>query len=225
MESVVICGKGVLAFKILKWFFEKKNIYKVKAFVPAINEDNNSPADWDNLSLKNYCLKNGIKFIKSGNLNDILNENEKKNYDLLVVAFYKRLIREIELKRFKLAINIHLSELPKYRGARGINWALKNKEEFQGVTIHLIDKLLDHGPIISQCRFSIHHKLEEVIDVYNSALEYAFLLFKNTIPKIKEIIPKEQNHNISTYYSSKDFEKLGDRYTFTKKQSLKENFN
>lgn len=221
MKEVVICGKGILCLKILKWFFERKNIYKIKSFVPAKNKKVNSPEDWDNKDIKSFCLYNDIQYIESGVISDLFEKDQKENYkfDLLVVAFYKEIITKSELERFKLAINIHLSELPKYRGARGINWALKNKEEFQGVTIHQIDELLDHGPIFSQCRFSIFYEFEEVIDVYKRSLEYAFLLFSYTIPRIDHIKPVNQNHKLSTYYSSKDFKNLGDRITFTKKQS------
>ena len=36
----------------------------------------------------------------------------------------------------KNIINLHNSPLPKYRGVRPINWALKNGEHSHGVTIH-----------------------------------------------------------------------------------------
>ena len=42
------------------------------------------------------------------------------------------------------------------------------------------------------------------------------------MPNINKIKPKEQNHEEATYYSSKDFDKLGDRRTFTKEKSLNE---
>ena len=227
MKDVVICGKGNLSFKILKWFFERKNIYKIKCFIPSINKEKYSPEDWDNNQIRTFCLSNDIQYIESGLITDLVDKDQEENYkyDLLVVVFYKKIINKSELERFKLALNIHLSELPKYRGSRGINWALKNKEEFQGVTIHLIDELLDHGPILSQCRFSIFHEFEEVIDIYKRSLEYAFLLFSYTIPRLDEIKPIDQNHELSTYYSSKDFKNLGDRYTFTKKESTKLNSN
>lgn len=226
MQRVVVCGKGLLSLKILKLLFENRNSYSLEAFVPSINEEKNSPADWENNEIREFCLENKINFVESGSLSELLEDDKKENnYDLLVVAFYKKLILKKQLDKFRLAINIHLSELPKYRGARGINWALKNEELYQGVTIHVIDEYLDHGAIISQNRFSIYHEFEEVLDVYERSLEYAYLLFKTTLPNLSQIIPKEQNHKLSTYYSSKDFKNLGERYTFTKKESLKKNFN
>ena len=227
MKEVVVCGKGNLSLKILKWFYERKKIYKIKSFIPAITKEINAPKDWDNKEIRSFCQNKDIRYIESGLITDHFDKDQEENYkcDLLVVVFYKKIITKSELERFKLAINIHLSDLPKYRGARGINWALKNKEEFQGVTIHQIDELLDHGPIFSQCRFSIFHEFEEVIDVYKRSLEYAFLLFSDTLPILDEIKPVQQNHELSTYYSSKDFKNLGERYTFTKKESRELNSN
>ena len=223
MKEVVICGKGNLSLKILHWFNERKDIYHIKSFIPALTETEEIllQPDWDNKKVKDYCLKNNIQYVESGLITDILDEEMKDNhqYDLLVFVFYKKIVTKKELEKFKLAINIHLSELPKYRGSRGINWALKNKEQFQGITIHQIDELLDHGPIISQCRFSIFHEFEEVIDVYKRCLDYAFILFSSTMPNLDKIKPVNQNHSLKSYYSSKDFKYLGDRYTFTKKQS------
>ena len=52
MKEVVICGKGNLSLKILKWFFERKKIYKIKSFVPAITKEINAPEDWDNNEIR-----------------------------------------------------------------------------------------------------------------------------------------------------------------------------
>jgi hypothetical protein len=68
-------------------------------------------------------------------------------------------------------------------------------------------------------RFLVNVDFEEVKDVYKRSLEYAFLLFSDTLPILDKIKPVHQNHELSTYYSSKDFKNLGDRYTFTKKES------
>lgn len=52
-------------------------------------------------------------------------------------------------------INIHGGELPKYRGANVLNWALINGESYLGVTIHEIDRNVDSGPILFEWRITI----------------------------------------------------------------------
>ena len=222
MKEVVVCGKGPLIIRILEWIHNNQD-YNVSYFIPVITSKVNPLPEWDNDDVFKFCAENNIKVIESGDFKDLPKKdriyNCKYEYDFLIVAFYKKIIKKSEFNRFSKAINIHLSELPKYRGARGINWALKNNENFQGVTIHLIDELLDHGPIIAQTRFSIYPYFEEVIDVYYRALEYAFILFIQCFPNLDKIYPVPQKHSEHSYYSSKDFKNLGEKETFLKSSS------
>ena len=141
------------------------------------------------------------------------------NSDLLVLMFYKRVIPAWFIDKFDRAINTHISILPEYRGARGINWALKQGRRRHGVTIHEVTPKLDQGPILSQMTFDIFPEFEEVIDVYERALDYAFVLFKHTMKNFDKITPRPQDESKATYYSSKDFHLLGDRLTYTKELS------
>ena len=45
-------------------------------------------------------------------------------------------------------INVHVSLLPKYRGAAPINWVIINGEEKTGVTTMYMDEGLDTGDMI-----------------------------------------------------------------------------
>lgn len=78
---------------------------------------------------------------------------------------------------------------------------------------------LDQGPIVAQCRFTVYPYIDEVQDVYNRALGYAYLLFSHTVPDLERIRFTDQNDAEATYYSSKDYHRLGDRLTFTKESS------
>jgi len=68
----------------------------------------------------------------------------------VVVAFGQILSKSIlEIPRI-MAINLHASELPKYRGAAPINWALIRGETQTGVSIIKMVEKLDAGPLILQ---------------------------------------------------------------------------
>ena len=219
MKKVVIAGKGLLALKVFNWFIERSNKYEIICFVPVFDDD---LCGKHNEDIESLSKKYSIPYIFSGNLEDIPGiANKDFCCDIMQLSFFKAIITKDIINKFSIILNIHLSDLPKYRGSRGVNWALKNNEQTQGVTIHKLDEKLDHGPIISQLKYTIHPNFQEVIDVYNQAIDYAFILFSHTLPDIEHIVPIEQDHSKATYYDSKDFYKLGDRLTFTKKESLK----
>ncbi len=52
-------------------------------------------------------------------------------------------------------INLHVSLLPKYRGAAPIQWAVINGEEETGVSIIQMDEGVDTGDVLAKRRFSI----------------------------------------------------------------------
>ena len=53
------------------------------------------------------------------------------------------------IKNFKYKIiNIHPSLLPKYKGLKTHERAIKNKDKFSGCTVHFVNERLDSGKII-----------------------------------------------------------------------------
>jgi methionyl-tRNA formyltransferase len=55
----------------------------------------------------------------------------------------------------RLCLNLHGTLLPKYRGARTLNWVIERGEVESGVTVHRIDEGMDTGPILLQRRFPL----------------------------------------------------------------------
>lgn len=80
----------------------------------------------------------------------------KQDADLFAVVAYGQILSDAVLTLpKKLALNIHASLLPKYRGAAPINWAIINGENASGVTAMKMAKKMDAGPIILQEKVSI----------------------------------------------------------------------
>ena len=78
------------------------------------------------------------------------------NPDLIVViAFGQILPKELLEIPEKGCINIHVSLLPKYRGAAPINWVIINGEEKTGVSTMYMDEGLDTGDVILSKEFSL----------------------------------------------------------------------
>ncbi|HLC70264.1 MAG TPA: methionyl-tRNA formyltransferase [Patescibacteria group bacterium] len=76
---------------------------------------------------------------------------ETRGLDLNIVCQYGLIIPEsiIETPKFK-TLNVHTSRLPKYRGASPIQGALIAGEVETANTIMLVDKKMDHGPILAE---------------------------------------------------------------------------
>jgi phosphoribosylglycinamide formyltransferase-1 len=77
-----------------------------------------------------------------------LKENE---IDLIVLAGFMRLLSpDFVRKYYGRIINIHPSLLPSFKGEHSIKDAFSYGVKFTGVTVHFVDELTDHGPIILQ---------------------------------------------------------------------------
>ena len=71
--------------------------------------------------------------------------------DALVLAGYLRLLGPEVVRAFDGRIlNVHPSLLPAFPGASSVADALEWGSKVTGVTVHLVDEELDHGPIVSQ---------------------------------------------------------------------------
>jgi phosphoribosylglycinamide formyltransferase-1 len=85
------------------------------------------------------------------------------DHDVSVVALagYMKMIGPVTLARFRGRIlNIHPALLPKYGGrgfyGRAVHEAvLAAGETESGVTVHVVDEVYDHGPILAQARVPV----------------------------------------------------------------------
>lgn len=89
--------------------------------------------------------------------------------DLLVLAGFMRLITDGFVKRHEGKIlNIHPALLPKFPGAHGIDDFWKSGEPESGVTVHIVDEIMDHGPILMQEK--VVREPEDTIETFESKI-------------------------------------------------------
>ena len=215
-KSVVILGKGEQAIRIAQWF-HCSDAYELACVVPVVPEP-----QWTE-SLIGWCEAQGVPYVASGDYRDIPGaDSDTWQVDMAFSVFYGKILPLRFIERAQRCLNLHNGPLPKYRGVAPINWALKNNETMHGVTIHEIEPQIDAGPIVSQVQFSIHPDTDEVIDVYRRALAFGYLLFEQTMPILDKIHPRGQGDAGSSYYTLRDYDRLGDRRDFTRAMSLEE---
>jgi methionyl-tRNA formyltransferase len=98
-----------------------------------------------------FCLKKKLNVIEFENWDNFKNSlNLIKPTAGVIAGFGKIIPKEIIDSFPKQMLNVHPSLLPKYRGPNPIREVILNGEKETGVTIFLIDELVDHGPILKQ---------------------------------------------------------------------------
>lgn len=82
---------------------------------------------------------------------------KKQHIDLVVLAGYMRILSPVFIRAFAgKIINIHPALLPAFKGAHAIKDAYDYGVKVTGVTVHLVDEEVDHGPVIRQAAVRIH---------------------------------------------------------------------
>jgi len=115
---------------------------------------------------------------------------QEHQIDLLLLAGFMRLITGDFVSRHEGRIlNIHPAMLPKFPGAHGIEDFWKSGESSSGVTVHIVDAEMDHGPILMQQK--VDRTAEDTMETFEAkihAVEHQLYwrALKNYIPKLSQ---------------------------------------
>jgi phosphoribosylglycinamide formyltransferase-1 len=108
---------------------------------------------------------------------------------VVVLAGYMKMVGPVTLDRFRGRIlNIHPALLPKYGGrgfyGRAVHEAvLAAGETESGVTVHVVDEVYDHGPILAQARVPVLPG-DTPGSLANRVLEQEHTLYAETLQRI-----------------------------------------
>ncbi len=123
------------------------------------------------------------------------------NPDIIVVVAFGQILPKsiLDIPKFG-CINVHVSLLPKYRGAAPINWVIINGEQKTGVTTMYMDEGLDTGDMILTEEFDLNDEItagelhDKMRDIGADVLIKTLNQIENgTAPRIP------QNHEEFTY--------------------------
>lgn len=132
---------------------------------------------------------------------DFLDKLRELNPDLIVVIAFGQILRKEVLDIPKYGcVNVHVSLLPKYRGAAPINWAIINGEEKTGVTTMFMDEGLDTGDIIKTREFSLDDEINAG-QLHDIMMEEGADVLSQTVKAIEDGTAERirQNDDESTY--------------------------
>lgn len=107
-------------------------------------------------------------------------------------------------------VNIHSSNLPKYRGMMPNFWAMYHGDDTAGITVHTMDEELDKGKIILQDEIEI--RPEDTLDS----------LIKRSKKRGAELVVKALEQIKNGEVKLKDYEGEGSYFSFPTKEDVKE---
>ncbi|MBR2930220.1 MAG: methionyl-tRNA formyltransferase [Clostridia bacterium] len=121
--------------------------------------------------------------------------------DIIVVVAYGKILPESVINYPKHGcINLHVSLLPKYRGAAPMQRAIIDGESETGVTVMQMDVGLDTGDVISQVSFPIL-PTDNFENIHDESAEIGADLLIRTIKDIEDgvAVREPQDSSLATY--------------------------
>jgi methionyl-tRNA formyltransferase len=108
--------------------------------------------------MKQFAVSNGLSVIQPETFKDQAEVDRLSGMapDLVVVAAYGQILPDsvLRIPKYK-SINIHPSLLPKYRGPSPVAAAILHGDAVTGVTIMLVEKKVDSGPVLSHKEMAV----------------------------------------------------------------------
>jgi len=106
--------------------------------------------------------------------------------DWIVLAGFMRILSNSFIERFRnRIINIHPALLPAFPGAHAVRDALEYGVKITGVTVHLVDEVLDGGPILAQAPVMVRDD-DTVESLHNRIHAAEHQLYPETLKRMIE---------------------------------------
>lgn len=153
--------------------------------------------------VKRVALTHNVSVYQPKNLKEPQTEQIIRDIapDIIVVVAYGCILPKgiLNIPRYG-CINLHVSKLPKYRGAAPVQWAVINGEKETGVTVMYMDEGLDTGDIITMCPVEIYPD-ETAGELFERVTETGCKTLCETLLKIENntAVRKKQNGDEASY--------------------------
>ncbi len=148
------------------------------------------------------ALENGIQVI-TVDKDNIFEKIKNISFDILLSCGFSYILNtEVINQANKLAVNVHPTLLPKYRGYRSGPFIIINGERKSGVTIHELTTDMDKGDIFMQEEFEVT-PFDTTKSVFRKAQELESKMLIDFLRNLKkgELRRIQQNENEATTYN------------------------
>ena len=152
---------------------------------------------------KAYALEQGIRVLTPKTLrsDEFFEDLKEINPDIIVVVAYGKILpREVISYPKYGCINLHVSLLPKYRGAAPMQRAIMDGESETGVTVMQMDEGLDTGDILLMEKFAILPD-DDFEKIHDRSIEVGAPLLIRALSDIEsgKAMPIKQDDSLATY--------------------------
>jgi methionyl-tRNA formyltransferase len=154
--KIIFMGTPDFGMPVLKYLISDTNV------VAVVTQPDKKVGRSQTLTpppIKQFATEKNIEVLQpekvKGN-SDFVKQIKDLKPDLVIVVAYGFILPKeiLDIPKFGV-INIHASLLPKYRGASPIQSAILNGDQETGVSLMLLDELMDHGAILAQKKVKI----------------------------------------------------------------------
>jgi methionyl-tRNA formyltransferase len=105
-----------------------------------------------------WAVQQDVTVFKTHNVNSLEFIEQVRSYHAdaaVIIAFGQKLSPQLIGSMGRLAVNLHASLLPKYRGAGPINWAMIRGEKVTGVSVIGLVQQMDGGDVYASASLDI----------------------------------------------------------------------
>jgi methionyl-tRNA formyltransferase len=178
------------------------SIHNVLAVVTAPDKQRGRGRKVSFTSVKEFAIKNNLPVLQPERLKnnlELIDKLKQFDADLYIVVAFRILPPELfEIPKYG-SFNLHASQLPKYRGAAPIQWALINGEKETGLTTFKLAEKVDTGNIYLQMKHEIkpNDNLETLHDKLSAEGAEIVLDTVNLIES-GDYVLQEQDNSLAT---------------------------
>lgn len=151
--------------------------------------------------VKEFALQNKIEVFTPNKIDDdVISQVKQLKPDVMVCCAYGKILPQSFIDICPI-LNIHPSDLPKYRGSSPVQWALINGEEQIAICVMKMCFKMDAGDVILRENLAVSKD-----DNAETILNKSFVLGRDMLLRVLEDLPsylknaKPQNENDATVF-------------------------
>ncbi|MDB3816946.1 methionyl-tRNA formyltransferase [Clostridioides difficile] len=199
--KIVFMGTPDIAVPCLQKIIDEK--YEILGVVTQPDKPKGRGKKLGMSPVKELAIENNIPVYQPVKARDkeFIDKIKSLNPDVIVVVAFGQILPKEILEIPKLGcINVHVSLLPKYRGAAPINWVIINGEEKTGVTTMYMDEGLDTGDMILKTEVNLDENITAG-ELHDKMMNIGAETLKETLRLIEEgnASREVQNHEEFSY--------------------------
>lgn len=175
--------------------------------------------DKKNNWISKYFDKTQFKLSKKYKFSFLYSEQNIKNYDVLFVINYMKIIDQKILNKNKLNLVVHESNLPKGKGFAPVQWQILNNKSSIPVKLIEATQQVDSGDIYGETHFKVE-KTYLNNEIRQSQANATVKIINNFLKKYPKYTKKKQK-GLETFYKRR----LKKHSELNPKKSIIENFN